>query len=137
MKSSGASVMKHRLLATMAGLLLTIPLTSIPTHAGELTDTFPALQDVELTTSQQQKLSALSNKTLAEIRAILNTEQKVKFNRSLAAGVGVKKSLLGTNLSLPQKFQLRNTLAPKQQQVEAILTPVQKQQVQQNLSTQS
>jgi periplasmic protein CpxP/Spy len=131
--------MKYRLLAIGAGLLLTISLTSIPTHAdaNDLAATFPALQNVELTPSQQQKLSALSSKTLAEIRAILTAQQKVQFNRSLATGVGVKKSLLGTDLSLSQKFQLRNTLAPKHQQIEAILTPAQKQQVQQNLSAQS
>jgi periplasmic protein CpxP/Spy len=128
--------MKYRLLALMTGLFLTMPLMSIQAKAAELTATFPALKDVELTPSQQQKLSALSSKTLAEIRAILTAEQRVKFNQSLATGVGLKKSLLGTNLSLLQQFQLRNTLAPKQQQVEAILTPEQKQQIQQNLSAQ-
>lgn len=128
--------MKYRLLAMMAGLALSISLTSIPTQANELTATFPVLQNVELTPSQQQQLSALSSKTLAEIRAILTAKQNVKFNRSLATGIGVRKSLLGIDLSLPQKFQLRNTLAPKQQQVEAILTPDQQQQVRINLSAQ-
>lgn len=128
--------MKYRLLAMMTGLVLSISLTSMPTHANKLTATFPALQNVELTPSQQQQLSALSSKTLAEIRAILSAQQKVKFNHSLATGVGVKKSLLGIDLSLSQKFQLRNTLAPKQQQIEAILTHTQQQQVQQNLSAQ-
>jgi periplasmic protein CpxP/Spy len=135
-KSAGATVMKYRLVAMTAGLLLTMPFNPFSAQASELIATFPALQDVELTPSQRQQLSVLSNKTLAEVRAILNTEQKAKFNHSLATGAGIKKSLLGTNLSLPQKFQLRNTLAPKQQQVEAILTPAQKQQVQQNLSAQ-
>jgi Spy/CpxP family protein refolding chaperone len=128
--------MKYQLLVLMTGLFLTMPLMPVQAEAAELTATFPALQDVELTPSQQQKLSALSSKTLAEIRAILTAEQRVKFNQSLATGVGLKKSLLGTNLSLAQQFRLRNTLAPKQQQVEAILTSAQKQQVQQNLSAQ-
>jgi periplasmic protein CpxP/Spy len=130
--------MKNRLLAAIVtGLLLTTP---IVTHAEQvstnLTNTFPALKGIELTTDQQEQLTALSSQTLTEIRAVLNARQQVKFNRALAQGWGLKKSLLNSGLTLSQKLQLRNILAPKQQQLEAILTPEQQQQIRNNASAQ-
>lgn len=119
--------MKHRLLATIiTGLLMTtIPISA---KASPLTATFPALQGIELTSAQEQQLTNLSNQTLAEVRSVLGTQQRVKFDRSLAQGMGMKKSLMVTSLSLSQKLKLRNILVPKQQQLEAILTPAQQQQ---------
>jgi Spy/CpxP family protein refolding chaperone len=129
--------MQHPFLAAIgSGLFLTTPIVTINAQASPLTDTFPALQGIELTPIQYRKLTVLSNQTLAEVRAVLTPSQRVKFNRSLATGVGVKKSLLASNLSLSQKLQLRNLLAPKQQQLEAILTSEQQQQARNNVSAQ-
>jgi Spy/CpxP family protein refolding chaperone len=131
--------MKYRLLALITtGLCLTSSLALLPAQAetNDLTATFPVLQGIELTASQQQQLTTLSNKTLAEVRSVLNPGQKARFDRSLASGIGLKKSLLSVNLSISQKLKLRNMLAPKQQQVETILTPAQRQQVKDNLNAQ-
>jgi hypothetical protein len=69
---------------------------------------------------------------LAEVRTILNAQQRVKFDRLLTQGIGLKKSLMATGLSPSQKLKLRNSLAPRQQQLEAILTPAQQQQIRNN-----
>jgi Spy/CpxP family protein refolding chaperone len=131
--------MKYRLLALITtGLCMTGALASLPAQAesNDLSATFPALQGIELTPSQQQKLTTLSNKTLAEVRSVLSPEQRAQFDSSLASGVGLKKSLLSVNLSMSQKLKLRNLIAPRQQQLEAILTPVQRQQAKANLNAQ-
>lgn len=131
--------MRYRLLALITtGLCLTTYLASLPAQAesNDLAATFPALQGIELTPSQQQKLTTLSNNTLAEVRSVLTPVQKAKFDRSLASGVGLKKSLLSVNLSMSQKVKLRNMIAPRQQQLEAILTPAQRQQAKANINAQ-
>jgi periplasmic protein CpxP/Spy len=131
--------MKYRLLALITtGLCLTTSLASLPAQAesNDLAATFPALQGIELTPSQQQKLTTLSNNTLAEVRSVLTPAQKEKFDSSLAGGVGLKKSLLSVNLSMSQKLKLRNMTASRQQQLEAILTPAQRQQAKANINAQ-
>jgi Spy/CpxP family protein refolding chaperone len=123
--------MKHRLLIVItAGFLMTtIPVAA---NASPLAATFPVLQGIELTSEQEQQLTSLGNQTLAEVRNVLSAKQRAKFDRSIAKGVGLKKSLMGINLSPSQKLELRNILVPKQQQLEAILTPAQRQQAQSN-----
>jgi hypothetical protein len=131
--------MKYRLLSAITtGLLMTASIATIPmaVNASPLANTFPALQGIELTSAQEQQLTELSNQTLAEVRRVLSAQQRVKFDRSLAKGVGLKKSLMATGLSLSQKLKMRNILAPKQQQVEAILTPAQQQQARSNANAQ-
>jgi periplasmic protein CpxP/Spy len=123
--------MQHPFLAAIgSGLFLTAPIAIGQAQAS------PALQGIELTPIQQRKLTVLSAQTLTEVRAVLSPAQRGKFNRSLATGAGLKKSLLDSNLSLSQKLQLRSLLAPKQQQLETILTPEQQQQARNNVSTQ-
>jgi Spy/CpxP family protein refolding chaperone len=134
-----ANPMKHRLLtAITTGLLMTTSISIIPmiANASPLANTFPALQGIELTSTQEQQLTELSNQTLTEVRSVLSPQQRVKFDRSLAKGVGLKKSLMATGLTLSQQLKLRNILAPKQQQLEAILTPAQQQQARNNVNAQ-
>jgi LTXXQ motif family protein len=131
--------MKYRLLtAITTGLLMTTSIAFSPmiTNASPLANTFPALQGIELTSEQERQLTELSNQTLIEVRSVLSPQQRVKFDRSLAKGVGLKKSLMVTGLSLSQKLKMRNILAPKQQQLEAILTPAQQQQARNNANAQ-
>jgi Spy/CpxP family protein refolding chaperone len=129
--------MQHPFLAAIfSGLFLTASIAIGQAQASPLAETFPALQGIELTPIQQRKLTVLSAQTLTEVRAVLSPAQRVKFNRSLATGIGLKKSLMDSNLSLSQKLRLRNLLAPKQQQLEAILTPEQQQQARNNVSAQ-
>jgi hypothetical protein len=123
--------MKYQLLTAIAtGLMMTTMPISV--NANPLAATFPVLQGIELNSEQKQQLTDLSNQTLAEVRTILNAQQRVKFDRLLAQGIGLKKSLMATGLSPSQKLKLRNSLAPKQQQLEAILTSAQQQQIRNN-----
>jgi hypothetical protein len=130
----GENSMKSRFLITIGGsLFLIMPVTAVNVQANpsnsQMVSIFPTLEEIKLTPAQQQKLSILSRQALAEVRNALTPDQRVKFNRSLATGIGLKKSLMAADLSLPQQLQFRNMLPPKQQQVNAVLTPSQQQQV--------
>jgi Spy/CpxP family protein refolding chaperone len=138
--------MKYRLLAAIAsGLFLAIPNIVLPAQAGSnpsatdkisLNKVFPALEGVSLTFSQQQQLRKLGNETINEVVEVLTPAQRVKFNDLLAKGHGMRKSLFASDLSISQKLKLRSMLAPKQQQIEAILTPAQQQQARNNINAQ-
>jgi hypothetical protein len=138
--------MRYPLLAAiMSGLFLTMPHIVLPSQAGSnssttdkipLTKIFPALEGVSLTSSQQQRLRKLGNESIDEVVAVLTPAQRVKFNDLLAKGYGMRKSLFASDLSISQKLKLRGMLVPRQQQVEAILTPVQQQQARNNIDAQ-
>jgi periplasmic protein CpxP/Spy len=110
-------------------------LSAIAQTPPPLTQTFPALQGVTLTPSQQTQLRALSQQLLPQVRAVLTPEQQQQFTAALKQGTGVRGALSSLSLSMGQKMQLRQQLQASKKQLEQILTPAQRQQIRNNISS--
>ena len=98
-----------------------------------LTQLFPALVGVQLTSTQQTQLESLSNQTLPQIQNLLTPEQQAQFNTALSEGKGVRVAARSLKLSVTQQTRILNLLRPLRSQIDTILTPEQQQQVQQNV----
>jgi len=126
-------------LAKVVGLILflSIPLVSISTVNAEtsLTRMFPALVGVTLTSTQEQQLEELANRSIPQLKKTLSSEQQLKFDRALTEGKGVRRAILSLNLPLSQKLSQRQLLETLRSQMDRILTPKQQQQVMQNVNS--
>jgi LTXXQ motif family protein len=121
----------------VSGLLVSLSGLPLPsgaqTHANSLTQLFPALVGVQLTSEQLNQLQSLSQKTLPQLRTVLPPEQQLQFDNALSQGTSVRAAVESLNLSATQRFQIMNILRTKRSQLVTILTPGQWQQVQHNI----
>ncbi|MBW4512134.1 MAG: hypothetical protein KME64_37395 [Scytonematopsis contorta HA4267-MV1] len=127
--------MKNKLISIFTGaIVLSTPLTATVAMAQttSLTQMFPVLSGVSLTTEQQTQLEQFSQQTLPSIENVLTVEQKSQFAAALAEGKGVRVALLSVNLSAQQQKQIRDIVQSKRPQIMQTLTPQQKRQVMQN-----
>ncbi len=107
--------------------------TDARADTNSLTQVFPALTGVELTTTQQTQLTNLAQQTLPKLQSLLSPAQQTQFNAALASGQGVRVAALSLDLSVAQRLKILNLLQPLRSQVTTILTPEQQQQIQQNI----
>jgi periplasmic protein CpxP/Spy len=127
--------MKPRWIAWMAsGLIASAALIPSVAQADEnsLTQLFPALTGVQLTSEQQTQLETLSDQTISQVQNVLTPEQHTQFKSALSQGKGIRVAAQSLNLSIKQKLQLHNILQPLQAHLGTILTPAQQKQVRQN-----
>jgi LTXXQ motif family protein len=118
----------------MSGLVAIAPVAAIQASAesNSLTQLFPALVGIQLKPVQQTQLEQLSQQTLPKVRRVLSPEQLTKFNAALAQGQSVRGALAALNLSISQKFNLRNEMQSMRSQLNQVLTPEQQRQVKKN-----
>ncbi len=121
--------MKLKLLRMFAGAIATVTIaaTSLPAFAQTPS---PQQQRPRIVFSQQQeaKFEELKTKTVTQIEALLNAEQKTQFatGRENGEGLGAIK-----NLSDAQKNKIVEILQSFNTQIAAILTPEQKREIEQ------
>ncbi len=128
--------MKTRWLALMAsGLIASVALIPSVAQADQnsLTQLFPALAGVQLTPPQQTKIETLSNHALPQMKNLLTPEQQTQFKAALSSGKDVRGAVKSLDLSFKQRRQISNILQRTRSQINAIPTPEQLQQVQQNV----
>lgn len=109
--------------------------TAAQTKPNSLTQLFPALIGVQLTTVQQTQLANLSHQTLPQVQALLTPKQQAQFNAALAQDNGVRIAASRLTLSIRQQLQLSKILQTMRSQITPILTLEQQRQVWQNLQT--
>lgn len=128
--------MKLRLLPMFAGMIATgaIGINSLPAFS-QTPAPAPApaqqaqpRQRIVLSQEQQAKFDELKTKTVTQIEAVLNAEQKAQFatGRENGQGLGQIK-----NLTDPQKSKIIEILQGFNAQIGNILTPEQKRQIEQ------
>jgi hypothetical protein len=105
----------------------------VKADTNSLAQLFPALVGVQLTPTQQTQLESLRNQTLPQMQNLLSPEQQKLFNTALSEGKGVRIAAQSLELSITQRLQMRKILRPLRSQIDTILTPAQKQQVEQNI----
>jgi Spy/CpxP family protein refolding chaperone len=97
-----------------------------------LTQLFPALAGVSLTSAQQSQLESLSAQTLPQVQRLLTPTQQAQFDQALGQGQGVRAAAVSLNLSGSQRLQILALLQAARSQVASILTPTQQRQIQDN-----
>lgn len=118
----------------ISGLIAIAPVVAIQASAepNSLTQLFPALVGIQLKPVQQTQLEQLSQQTLPKVRRVLSPEQLTKFDAALAQGQSVRGALAALDLSISQKFNLRNEMQSMRSQLNRVLTPEQQRQVKKN-----
>jgi len=111
-----------------------------PAIAGEvvaskstLTTQFPSLRGITLSSTQEEKIVELANRTIAEVEAKLTAEQRQQIKTALAEGKDLRSAALSLHLSWGQKMSLRGTLQSMQSELKQILSPAQYDQLEQNV----
>jgi hypothetical protein len=115
----------------VSGLAVTVPMVSYAQSS--LTQMFPILQGISLTSQQTTQIEALRDQMLPQLFQVLTPVQKTQLQAELATGKGLRASVLLLNLSMPQRLKMMPLLQGMQSQVTQILTPAQQQQARQNL----
>ncbi|MBE9199100.1 MULTISPECIES: P pilus assembly/Cpx signaling pathway, periplasmic inhibitor/zinc-resistance associated protein [unclassified Nodularia (in: cyanobacteria)] len=92
-------------------------------------------QRLNLTEAQKAQMQTIKSNTRAQIEAILTPEQKATLAAAKQAGQQGqqgqgKKGWANLNLTEQQKTQMRQIKESSQQQMQAVLTPEQRQQMQ-------
>ncbi len=126
--------MKTQWMAWIAsGLIAVVPVFPAVADSTNLTQLFPALNGIQLTSEQQTQLVNISQQTLPQIQKRLTPDQQIQFQTALSQGHSVRGAVQSLNLSVSQRVRILNQLRPLRSQIEAILTPEQQQQIQQNV----
>jgi hypothetical protein len=118
---------------TASALVLSTLAIPAAANATSLTQVFPALRGIALTSVQQTQLEQLSAQALPQVQQLLTPDQQTQFNAALAQGQGARAAALGLNLSGPQGLRLASLLQPLRSRLAEILTPAQQEQVQRNV----
>jgi hypothetical protein len=106
-----------------------------PAIASSLTQLFPALSGIDLTSQQQQQLVALSQQRIPQIEAILTPGQRLRFKAAIAGGKSVRTALLSLDISLQQRQKILRIMQSTKQQMNGILTLSQQRQLEQNANS--
>ncbi len=130
--------MNLKLALLLAGAM-TLIITSVPmvadAQANSLTQTFPALAGINLTSQQQNQINQLRQSTRSQVESILTPPQRDQLKTAIDQGNTLRDAIAEISLSLGQKRQLRDVFQSVQQQMATILTPEQQQQLRQNVQT--
>jgi len=128
--------MKVRLMPLLVSGMM-ISMTAFPVNAqanpSSTANTFPALAEVQLTPSQQTELEALREETLSQLAILLSPAQQAQLEGAVSQGDSLKSAVRSLDLSFKKKRQMRGILQDMRSEIDKILTPEQKQQLQDNL----
>ena len=132
--------MKLKLLPMLAGAIATVAITTTSLSAFAQTPSTqapaPSTQRrprIVFTQEQQAKFEEIQKNTIDKIEAVLTPPQKTQFAAGRESGKGLAAI---ENLTDPQKSQIRTILQGFNSQIGELLTPEQKQQIQQNQPSQ-
>jgi Spy/CpxP family protein refolding chaperone len=116
-----------------AGAIAATPLVAFAqTQQPQPTQSQPAQTRIELTPDQKTQFEAIQTKAITEIEKILTPAQKTQYSTAREGGQGVIQGLGAIeNISDTQKNQIMAILQTANSEIENMLTPEQKQQIQQ------
>ncbi len=122
-------------LAGGVGVIVILSTLMSPLMAQTEFNLSPTLAKIQLTPSQQTQVEALSAQTQSQLKELLTPQQQAQLNEAVSEGNGVRSAVMGLDLSLRQRRQMRNILQTMRSQLNTILTPEQKQQMRESLQT--
>lgn len=141
--------MKLKLKSVVAGVLAvaqssavaaiaatTITLTPVAAKAqtvNPLTEIFPVLSGVDLTTQQKIQLADLASSFQTEMGKIVTSDQQNQFRTVLGQGKGFGEALAAMNITPDQQKQLQGVFVSIRTQLVSTFTPVQRQKILENV----
>src|ERR687886_111909 len=113
----GATAVKQGAIAAIAAATLTMMPAVVKAQTAPLTEIFPILSGVELTTQQKIQLAELGSQTQAQFEKIVTPQQRDQFRASLAQGKGFIEALAAMNITPDQQTQLQGVFRSAQTQL--------------------
>ncbi|MEO8893443.1 MAG: hypothetical protein ABI417_18290 [Coleofasciculaceae cyanobacterium] len=139
LKSVLAGVLALGQASAIAALTATaITLTPVAAKAqsvNPITEIFPVLTGVDLTTAQKIQLADLGSSIQTEIGKIVSPEQRKQFQASLGEGKGFAEALATMNITPDQQKQMQAMFVSVRTQVVSTFTPVQRQKILENMKS--
>lgn len=97
-------------------------------------ESFPALENLNLTDDQKSQLQEINQQVLSQVESILTFQQRTQF-RSTVQQSGMQTALRQLNLTRKQQSQLRKVMKSAKREIDGVLTDEQKQQLQQQMNS--
>lgn len=111
LKSVVAGVLAVAQSATVAAIAATtvtiMPVTAQAQTVNPLTEMFPVLSGIDLTTQQKIQLAELASSFQTEMGKIVTSDQQGKFRTALGEGKGFGEALAAMNITPDQQKQLQ------------------------------
>ncbi len=139
---SGATALKHGAMCALPkrfaiAAITTATLTMTPVAAkaqtAPLTELFPILSGVQLTTQQKIQVVELGSQAQSQIGNIVTSEQRNRFRTALAQGSGFVEAIAAMKVTPEQQTQLQGVFRSTQTQLISIFTPAQRQRILENV----
>jgi hypothetical protein len=137
LKSVIAGVLTFAQSSTIAAIAATtIVLTPIAVKAqsvGPITEIFPVLSGVDLTTQQKIQLAEIASNVQTEIGKIVTSDQQKQFRAALGQGKGFPEALAAMNVTPEQQKQLQGVFVSVRTQLVSTFTQAQRQKILDNM----
>jgi hypothetical protein len=102
-------------------------------QTASVTDVFPILSGVELTTQQKIQLIELASNLQSQIGQIVTPEQQNRFRTALGQGQGFAEALAAMNITPEQQTRLQGVLTTARPQIVSTFTQAQRQIILENM----
>ncbi len=132
---SRASTLKHGALAAIAATAISLTPTAAKAQLPLVTEIFPFLSGIELTSQQKIQLADLGSQALSQFEQIVTADQRTQFRTALGQGKSLAEALTVMNITPQQQTQLQGAFRTATQQLISTLTPAQRQKILQNMQT--
>lgn len=128
------AVAQSSAIAAMAATAITLtPVAAKAQTVNPLTEIFPVLSGVDLTTQQKIQLAELASNFQTEMGKIVTSDQQNQFRTALGQGKGFGEALAAMNITPDQQKQLQGVFVSIRTQLVSTFTPTQRQKIMENV----
>ena len=128
-----ASAQSTAIAAIAATAIAMTPIAAKAQSIGPLTEIFPVLSGVDLTTQQKIQLAEIASNVQTDIGKIVTPEQQNQFRTALGQGKGFPEALAAMNVTPDQQKQLQGVFVAVRTQIVSTFTQVQRQKILDNM----
>ena len=120
-------------IAAIAATAITTTPAPAQAQIAPITELFPVLSGVELTTQQKITLAELASSVQTQFEQIITADQRKQFQAALGQGKGFGEALAATNITPDQQKQLQGVFVSVRTQLVSTFTPAQRQKILENV----
>lgn len=129
----GVTAAKQGAIAAIAATTIVMTPVVVKAQVPFLSELFPVLSGVDLTTQQKIQLADLASNTQTQIEKIVSPDQRNQFQTALKQGKGFDEALAAMNITPDQQRQIQGVLTSTRTQLISTFTPVQRQKILDNV----
>jgi len=120
-------------IAAIAATAIAMTPVAAKAQTASVTDVFPILSGVELTTQQKIQLIELASNLQSQIGQIVTSDQQNRFRTALGQGQGFAEAIAAMNITPDQQTRLQAVLTTLRPQIVSIFTQTQRQEILDNV----